>query len=397
MTLDKGDRKVLMVLESNYPTEGGGGAEGQLRTICRYLKEHDIPVSIIVPMRQDGAQCEHDSIDGVSVWRIPYPKLRKVGGFVMLARLMIALFKRCRDYHVIHVHMAHNMASVSSAVGWLLGKTVIVKITGSLEMADGVLDSGRRSPGVVIKRWLLRHATYFQATSHEIRNRLIENGIDANRVRVIPNAVDLARFAAMTKSRDASTGRPMTMIYVGRLSEEKAPDVLLEAWIDAIPVDSRAQLMLIGDGAMRASLEQKITQAGRAGQVVLHGPQEDIGPFLAQADVAVLPSLYEGLSNALLEYMASGLPVLGTRVSGTVDFIEDGQCGWLVEPGDKEQLAGRLRTLMSMDRARLREMGEMACQRVASRARIERVIGQLAELYEIDADLLKHKPQGKLI
>lgn len=391
----KSGRKVLMVLESNYPTEGGGGAEGQLRTINRYLNTRGIPVSVIVPMRSDGVQREHDSVDGVPVWRIPYPKVRKIGGLVMLCRLAAALYWRRRDYDVIHAHMAHNMAAVASAAGRLLGKPVIVKVTGSMEMDDGILDVAHHGPGAFIKRALFRCATYFQATSQEIRDRLIEIGIAAGRIRVIPNAVDIERFASAANREDGPGDRPMTAIYVGRLSEEKAPGILLSAWLEAFSVDAPVRLLLVGDGAMRESLKRQIADAGRENQVVLLGPQADVGAFLAQADLAVLPSLHEGLSNALLEYMAAGLPVLGTRVSGTVDFIKPGLNGWLVEPGDSAALAENLRMLAAMDRAALRAKGMVARQHVMSRARIDAVVGQLAELYQLDAGLLKTAPQHR--
>lgn len=396
MASSKNSRKVLMVLESNYPTEGGGGAEGQLRTLCRYLKAHGVPVSVIVPMRADGAQQEHDSVDGVRVWRIPFPKLRKIGGAVMLARLVFALFRRRREYHVIHAHMANNMAVACCAVGCLLGKPVIVKITGSLELDQGFLDARQRGPGVQMKRWLFRSATYFQATSNEIRDRLLEQGISSARVRVIPNAVDTPRFATLNTAATRAGDHPATAVCVGRLSAEKAPDVLLDAWLEAFPPDAKVRLLLVGDGAMREVLERRIEEFRRGEQIRLLGPQRDITPYLAEADIAVLPSLHEGLSNALLEYMAAGLPVLGTRISGTVDFIEHGLNGWLVEPGDRGQLAAGLRALLETDHVRLRAMGEAARQRVVSRARTDIVVGQLADLYEIDMAVPKPVPQNRI-
>lgn len=387
-------RRILMVLESNYPTEGGGGAEGQLRTICRYLKRCDIPVRIIVPMRPDGIKTERDQVDGVPVWRIPYPRIRKICGLVLMLRLAVALIAQRRDYDVIHAHMANNMAAVCSAIGWLLGKTVVVKITGSLELDQGVLDVSQRSPGFMFKRLLFRRATWFQATSLEIRDRLIANGIAPERIRVIPNAVDVARFSFTKDIARPADATGLTAVCVGRLSPEKAPDMLVNAWMEAFSQDSDARLLLVGNGRMRDALAAQIKEAGREHQVQLLGPQEDVTPYLRSADVAVIPSHYEGLSNALLEYMAAGLPVLGTRVSGNVDFI-DTQCGWLIDAGDQAALAEQLRKLQGVDVKLLRRMGEAARRRVASRARIDAVIAQLAQLYEIEPGLLKQLPENK--
>lgn len=394
MDLNGQGRKILMVLESNYPTEGGGGAEGQLRTICRYLRQCHIPVRVIIPLRADGIPIEHDTVDDVPVWRIRYPRLRKIGGLVLLARLAWALITQRREYDVIHAHMANNMAAVCSGVGRLLGKTVVVKITGSLELDQGVLDITQRNAAFRLKRMLFRRATYFQATSIDIRDRLIENGIAAERIRIIPNAVDVSRFTAEEGDERPAQRGALTAVYVGRLSPEKAPDLLVSAWLEAVPSDSAAKLLLVGDGAMRDALAVQIKTAGRDHQIRLLGPQCDVTQFLRIADFAVIPSLYEGLSNALLEYMAAGLPVLGTNVSGNVDFI-DAQCGWLVDAGDRKAMTEQLKTVMCLDRNLLREMGGSAHRRVTSRARIDVVIAQLAELYEIDAGLLRQVPENK--
>lgn len=382
-----------MVLESNYPTEGGGGAEGQLRTLSRWLTEHGVGVHIIVPMREWDTH-EDDAVDGVPVWRVPYPRIRKLGGLIMLWRMAVWLIRRRRDYQVIHAHIAHNMALVAALVGRLLGKTVIVKITGSLEIATGVLDPAVRRPDVLVRRRLLRAATWYQATSSEIRDRLVEAGVDASRIHVIPNAVDVRRFNI---DRSAHQVRPLTAVYVGRLSEEKAPDVMIAAWMRAFAGDAPVRLLCVGEGAMRSPLQKAIDDHKRGEQIRLLGAQDDVRPWLAQADFAILPSHYEGLSNALLEAMAAGLPVLGTRVSGTVDFIEPGRDGWLVDPGDVEAMSAAMREAAETPDARRREMGQAARQKIIARARIDAVVEQLAALYDIDAQSLRTLPQGKLV
>lgn len=382
-----------MVLESNYPTEGGGGAEGQLRTLSRWLSAHGIGVHIVVPMREWDTR-ENDEVDGVPVWRVPYPRVRKLGGLVMLWRMALWLWRTRRDYEVIHAHIAHNMALVAALAGRLLGKTVIVKITGSLEIATGVLDPGVRRPDVILRRWLLRCASWYQATSSEIRGRLIDAGVDAARIHVIPNAVDVKRFDI---DRQPDETRPLTAVYVGRLSEEKAPDVMITAWMRAFPADARVRLLCVGEGAMRSPLQKAIDEHGRGEQIRLLGAQDDVRPWLAQADFAILPSHYEGLSNALLEAMAAGLPMLGTRVSGTVDFVEHGRDGWLVEPGDIDGMAAMLREAAATPPERRREMGEAARKKIMARARLDAVVEQLARLYEIDARMFRTMPQGRFV
>lgn len=384
MALGSTNKKVIMVLESHYPTAGGGGAEGQLRTISRYLVNNGVDVQVVVPMREEGPRVENDAVDRIPVWRIPFPKIKKVGGVVLLFRLAWGLYRKRREYQVIHAHIAHNMASVSALVGRALGKTTVVKITGSRELSKGVLDSSQRGLAVFVKRWALRRVTYFQATSRQIRDRLVENGFDENSVKIIPNAVDVERFSVDEKERNGRQG-PLTGIYVGRLEHAKGVDNLVAAWLRAMSTDATHRLVVIGDGSQRELLEKKIKRAGRSEQIIFHGPQEDVLPFLRQADFSVLPSRYEGLSNALLEAMAAGLPVLGTRVSGTEDFLEDGKCGWIVKPDDVGALVEGLRTVVATDRRVIREKGNAAYRQVVACARIDAVAAQLANLYEIDS------------
>lgn len=394
MKHETGARRVLMVLESCYPTEGGGGAENQVRTISRYLHGCGVAVTVVAPMVERGEQHEHDHVDEVPLWRIPYPSVRKLGGFVMLARLAWFLYRNRREYDVIHAHIANQMAAVASVVGRLLGKTVIVKITGLLELADGILDSQQRSLPVRIKRQAMRYADYFQATSTEIESRLLENGYSGDAIRVIPNAVDTDRFETVARSVQARDGVRRQIVYVGRLEAVKGTDVLVSAWIEAFPQDSGMTLILVGEGSQREALQERIDQANRK-DIRLLGAQADVVPFLADADVAILPSLYEGLSNSLLEYLAAGLPVIGTRVSGTVDFIEPGRNGWLVDSGDREQLISTLQELQRMDGKELHRMGELARQKAVSRTSIAAVTASLCRLYKIDPALLKHLPQGE--
>src|SRR5690606_1582296 len=138
---------------------------------------------------------------------------------------------------------------------------------------------------------------------------------------------------------------------------------------------------------LREELGALIRSLGREHQLKLLGARADVEEFLAAADFGVLPSLYEGLSNTLLEYMAAGLPVLGTRVSGTEDFIENGKCGWLVEAGDVAGMTASLREIARMDRSALAQLGVTARQRVTARAGIDAVVARLAELYDMSAAL----------
>ena len=375
--------RICMVMESSYPVVGGGGAEGQLRTLSRHLCDCGHRVTVVVPMTPQAPQKEYDEIDGIPLYRIPYPKIRLLGGLVMLFRCAWYLYRKRHQYDVIHAHIAHRMAAVACIIGWLARKPVLVKLTGWLETELGVL-SRRRLPWLWLMRRALGRATAFQATSRELADRLIEYGFPRARVHLIPNAVDTARFQPGIPGQSELEGG-LVFIFVGRLVPEKNLEMLIDAWAQAIPGDSPHRLLLVGKGPLQALLERRIRDAGVARQVSLFGarPREEVGRLLAAADVGVLVSTHEGLSNSLLEYLAAGLPVIGTRISGTEDWIEDGVNGWLVESGDTAGLARLLKQVAGMDRQVLRDMGTKGRALIEENASIESVARSILRLYGV--------------
>lgn len=378
MPENSGRPRLLMVLESAFPTPGGGGAESQVETLSRHMRERGMNVRVIVPMTPYGPQREHELMHDVPVWRIRYPQLRVLGGIVMLGKLAVHLVRERRRYDVIHVHIAHNMAALCAVLGRLLNKTVVVKITGPLELVNGVVEPGSRlNPVKWLRRTAIKRAHFIQAISEHIRRRLIAAGFADARVKRVPNAVDLSRLQAQRATReDVLTG-----IYTGRLVPQKALNDLLDAWFRAFDPDAPVKLLMVGEGEQRAMLKSRIHAAGRAHQVKLLGGRRRIERFLARADFGVLVSVDEGLSNTLLEYMAAGLPVLGTRISGTVDLVEPDRCGWLVDCHDVPAIAACLAHIGELGTARLHSMGELAASRVRQYASVEAVIERLCQLY----------------
>ena len=385
-SMGKQGTSVLMVLESVFPTKGGGGAESQVRTLGRHMMGREVEVAVIVPMVSYGPQLERDSVDGVTVRRIAYPKLPLLGALSMLIKLGWLLVSRRREYSVIHAHIAGNMAAVSCVVGRMLGKPVIVKLTGMTEMTGGILDP-QPSWRTRLKKAALRGANHYQATSSRIGRMLVDSGFEAGKVRLIPNAVDTDRFTRV--GRDAELRRELcgdcslVGVYVGRLVPEKGLELLLEGWARVFRHRLDVSLILVGDGALRQSLQALAQALGIASQVRFVGPTDAVENYLATADFGVLTSLSEGLSNTLLEYMAAGLPVVGSRVSGTEDFVCPGETGWLFEPGDLDDFERSLRSAAGIPAGSLRTMGENARHLVVSRASIGAVVEQLMHLYGV--------------
>jgi glycosyltransferase involved in cell wall biosynthesis len=288
------------------------------------------------------------------------------------------LWRRRARYDAVHVHIGHHLAVVTCVVGELLRKPVVVKISGWWELEQGLL-ARRRGPLVALARHCLKRATAIQAISTSIAAELARQGFPADRVVVLPNAVDTSRFRTRAASRPDG---PFTAVVVGRLVREKGLEALLDAWAAAFRgKDGAVRLRLVGGGPLDGSLRARANELAIASQVELLGPTDRVEEVLAEADVGVLPSRIEGLSNALLEFMASGLPVIATRVSGSEDFVRPGRNGWLVEVGEVPSLAAALQEAHALRGERLRDLGRNARADVSAAAALDTVVGRLLELY----------------
>jgi len=379
-------QRILMVLESAYPAYGGGGAENQVRTLGMYLQQRGMQVTILGPMVAYGRQIARERIDGLEVIRLRYPQIRLLGGAILLARLTWFLFRNRERFDVFHAHIAHRMAAVSSVMGRWLGKPVVVKLTGMKEMAQGFLAPRRWGLERRIMRAAIGRACAIQATSQRIRSQLIASGFSQGVVQLIPNAVDIHRFRRSDESkqlrRDLCGTASLVGVYAGRLEPEKGVELLLRAWAGAFKGREDVRLVMVGDGRLREGLQALASELGVSDRVCFTGHTDDVSCYLGAADFGLLASYHEGLSNTLLEYMAAGLPVIGSRVSGTEDFVVDGETGWLFESGDRNQLEDRLRTMAALSISQSREMGGEARRRVAEFASVEAVGSKIIALYD---------------
>jgi glycosyltransferase involved in cell wall biosynthesis len=185
------------------------------------------------------------------------------------------------------------------------------------------------------------------------------------------------RFEGITRPEAGNT--PPTIVFVGRLVPEKGLDSLLHAWATARRPGWR--LRLVGGGGEDGALRALAATLGVADSVDLPGPSDAVERELASADIGILPSRFEGLSNTLLEYMAAGLPVIATRISGSEDLVIPRRNGWLCDVDDVAGLAAALAEAMDLTPQTRRAMGDAARADVLAKASVPAVIAQLMPLY----------------
>jgi glycosyltransferase involved in cell wall biosynthesis len=370
--------RILMVLESNFTKRGGGGAESQLRTIALALKRAGQRVAIVTPLSANGPQTTAERCYGLPVARVKYPRVKMVGAGIMNLKFAAFLLQNRNRYDAWHVHIGHNMGALACLIGPLLGKPVVVKISGWWELEAGLLAPDRGFFGKIARGWLKR-ATVVQAISTRVAAELEKHGFPKDRILVLPNAVDTERFAARAAAREA--GRPFVAVYVGRLVPEKDLATLIAGWAQAFGGRDDVRLQLVGGGPLGTELRAQAERLGVGKSVEFLGHRDDIEAVLAGSHVGLLPSRIEGLSNTLLEFMACGLPAIASRVSGSEDFVKPGRNGWLHDVGDVAAVAAALREAEAMPGAKLAELGANARTDVVAAAALPRVVGRLMELY----------------
>ncbi len=185
--------------------------------------------------------------------------------------------------------------------------------------------------------------------------------------------------------RSHSADRPgvePSILYVGRLVPEKGQAVLLEALGALVERGRQVSVTLVGEGPGRADLERLAERLGIAARTSFLGAvgQDDIRAIYAGASVFCLPSFAEGVPCVLMEAMATGLPVVSTRITGIPELVEDGHTGLLVAPGRADELAGALERLLA-DPALCRELGVNARAKVIEEFDAERSAEQLYALF----------------
>jgi glycosyltransferase involved in cell wall biosynthesis len=214
-----------------------------------------------------------------------------------------------------------------------------------------------------------------------------EDGADRARLRVIGNGVDCERFAPLDRTRrDAvrdELGVPRDALLfccVASFTPVKRHADLLDAFARLRFQEPRAHLLLVGDGPLRADVEARGRAPGVRGAVTLAGNRGDVERLLGASDAFVLASSTEGLSNALLEAMAAGLPVVATRVGGNPGLVRHGDSGLLVPPFDAAALAEAMAAL-SADAALRARLGATGRERVRNEFSLDAMARGYESLY----------------
>jgi glycosyltransferase involved in cell wall biosynthesis len=347
--------------------------------------------------------------------RARYP--RALQQILYLCALLVLIWTLWRDRHrydILHVYQFSSIALPTALACRLTGKPMLISLrstgqekprtgrsattsllAGPLDPAtpclqvngltwiDGDMESliHMGKPAVWLTRSLLttNHA-HIIILSSRMKQYLSHKNFLLPYTHFIPNGVDMKIYYPL-QSQQTAKKREHTVICVSRLRYEKGIDVLLQAWRLVQQQDSLAQLIIVGGGPLRQQLLSMADALGITGNIEFAGIHNDVVGQLRRAGLAVLPSRWEGMPNALLEAMACGLPCVATRVSGSEDIIEHGVNGLLVAVEDYRALADALLTLLH-NPALARQYGRAALTTIEQRYSLNHITDLYLDLYQ---------------
>lgn len=239
----------------------------------------------------------------------------------------------------------------------------------------------------IVQRLLRSLDDLATVNSPRVARRLIERGVlDADRLEVVPNAVDLSAYGGEPEPAiRRSLGIPpdaVLWLAVGDLHPQKGYDILLQAWSDVADALPAARLQIAGEGPLRSRLEHRIRELGIADTCGLLGHRSDVPSLLAAADAFVLASRWEGSPNAVAEAMAAGLPVVATRVGGVPELLGGDEAGRLVPAGNPGALAGLIAELTRAPAEERQRIGAAGRSRMEARHGLEPVLSRWEEVLE---------------
>lgn len=348
-------RPLLFAISNYHPAVGG--AEIQAGLLAAALAARGQPVEVLTAALP-GLPRE-EVVAGVPVHR-RIRLVRRHGWWALThsGSSLAFLLRRGGRYRAVVGFQLQAFHTLAGAL-WsrATGGRFVIRASGAGPSGDLAMLACSRSRPLLLAA--ARRASAVVALGEELRGQLLAAGIDAERIVTIPNAVDTALFLP------GPPGPREGIVFVGRLVPGKGADLLLAAvrLLRTAGVDAKATVF--GDGPERPRLEAAARAAGLAPAVVFRGScaRGEIAAALRSAAAFVLPSLEEGMSNALLEAMASGCPVVASDIAANRGLVADGGSGLLARPGDAASLAAALRRLLE-DRQLGARLAAAALERV---------------------------------
>jgi glycosyltransferase involved in cell wall biosynthesis len=379
----------MLVTGAYFPEFSAGGL--QARAIAHAIGG-DVDFSVLTTAT-DSALASSDVVDGILVSRVFIDVSERRSTIGEARRMLSVLLKRLPHLDVIHIQGFSAKNIVIMLAAKLAGRPVIQHLQTSRHDEPAAIRAQGRAAW-----WAFASADRYLSVSAGLTTAYLEGGLAADRIRQVPNGVDVDRFAPADAAQRLELRRRLGLpgdrplvLFVGVIAPDKRPDVLFDAWLQ-LQADPTTASTLVLVGATNPDLYElgdrlgdrlrsAASSSGFGDRVVFAPPTHDIQDYFRAADIYAMPSAREGSPIALLEAMSCALPCVASRLPGsTDDIIDNDRNGILVPSGDANAFAGALRSLL-LDRNTAAALGARARETVLQRFSFQRIAEQWLAAY----------------
>ncbi len=343
---------------------GWGGGEQQLLYLAEGLKRRGHHYTILCQPKTPLARRSRE----IGLKTI---ELKMRGEWDLWAALRIARLLQRRRYNLLHLHTSHaHTLSLLAGIGGWKGKRIV-----SRRVAFHL----RKGP---INKLKYRYPTYI-CVSQAIRDILISEGVDPEKINVVYSGTDLSRFKDGQPAeirKDLGLTGAKIIGNIGHMADHKGQRDLIEAAPQIFRVFPDAAILLIGEGELRRHLERLAEELEVKSRIIFMGFRSDIPSLLRSMDIFVYPSLLEGLGTSLLDAMAAEVPVVATTTGGIPEVVSNGVNGILVPPRNPQALAKAVVTILQNNEL-AKKLGQAGRETVEKRFTVDRMVEGTLEVY----------------
>lgn len=388
--------RILMVISQFYPMIGG--AEKQAQLLAKKLTEGGVIVEIVTGWWKSGT-ARKEKIDGIQVFRnfacwgmFGIKWIRRMGALIYMMSLSLFLIRHEKRYDLIHIHQVLYPAFVSALIAkGIFDKPILVKM-GCSGLTGDIINLKRFPFGRFQLKYLMKKVDLVVTVNHEGKDEFKTIGFPESKIQYIPNGIG----PPPDGKNDYDEAR--TFITTVRLDPQKGIDILLKAWHKVSFEQKGLKLLILGQGPRESELKDLAKALRIEESVQFVGLVSNVGDYLEESDIFVLPSRAEGMSNALIEAMSFGLSCIATKISGNTELmgvnsdqiVSEGDFfvannGILINPDDVEALAKAILFLIQNGKVR-KEVGIHGRSHIQNHFSIDSIADRYVALYR---DLLQ--------
>ena len=342
-TMNSNESLAILMVVAQYPFPITGGLEKQAYELSKDLVKKDVKVTVLSRKFSKNQQ-EFEVVNGVTVFRIAWSKNRLIR-FITLPFLMTYfMFCKRNQFNIVHLHTLSSLSLYVLLIAKLFGKKVVLKMAN---VAEHGIPQFKNSALGLLQLKIIKSADVIVSMSIESKQELIYVNYPINRIFMTPNGIPIPIVINKNIKKSIDHKKNCKVVFVGRLAIQKNIASLLNVWADIQShSDISASLEILGTGPLEEELRAAVRRLNIIDTVVFRGHINNVHEHLNSADIFVLPSLAEGNSNAILEAMVAGLPIISTNVGGTLMQVGYHGAKYISEVDNNRELFKNLLSLI---------------------------------------------------